>query len=154
MGTFALCNSCQAKFEAVHFSYVRERAQEETVDRVVLPLRAGDIREPLCCKAGPLQGMGHHQVVQKGCVLLPYFILLVNDTFFYGFIIGCFVCGFERRRVVGFTAERPSTQPATLTVLATCTSTSSSSRHRCLIENKATFWRNFQVRVQNNARGL
>ena len=50
------------------------------MDRIVLSLRAGDVWEPLGCETGPLQGMRHHQVIEKRSVLLPYFILLIDDT--------------------------------------------------------------------------
>ena len=37
----------------------------------------GDIRQPLSRKAGPLQGVGHNQVIEEWGVLLPDLILLV-----------------------------------------------------------------------------
>ena len=37
-----------------------------------------DVREPLCSKTGPLQGMSHDQVVQEWCVFLPYFVLFID----------------------------------------------------------------------------
>lgn len=38
----------------------------------------GDIREPLCCETGPLERMGHHQVVEERCVFLPYLVLFID----------------------------------------------------------------------------
>ena len=55
---------------------------------VVLALRLGDIWEPLSSEAGPLQGMRHHQVIEKWSVLLPYLVLFIDDSLLYSFIIG------------------------------------------------------------------
>lgn len=49
----------------------------------------GHIGKPLCSQAGPLQSMGHHQIVKKRGVLFPYFVLFVDHTFFYCVIKGC-----------------------------------------------------------------
>lgn len=43
--------------------------------RLVLP---GYIREPLSSKTGPFQCMCHYQIIQKGGVLLPYLVLLID----------------------------------------------------------------------------
>ena len=61
------------------------------MDGVVFPLWAGDIREPLGGEAGPLQGVCHYQVIEEGCVFLPYFVLFINDAFLHRLIICC-VC--------------------------------------------------------------
>ena len=63
-------------------------AQYEPVDTVVLPLRPGHVRQPLGRQAGPLQGVGHHQVVQEGRVLLPYLVLLVDDSLLHRLVEG------------------------------------------------------------------
>lgn len=62
--------------------------QQEAVDREVLSLWASDIRQPLCSQAGPFQGMGHHQVVEKWGVLLPDLVLFIDDPLLHSFIIG------------------------------------------------------------------
>ena len=64
-------------------------AQYQPVDTVVLPLRSGHVRQPLGCQAGPLQRMGHHQVVQEWCVLLPDLVLLVDNPLF-NCLVKCF----------------------------------------------------------------
>ena len=53
------------------------------MDGVVFSVWAGDIWEPLGSQAGPLQGMRHYQVIEKGCVFLPYLVLLINDAFLH-----------------------------------------------------------------------
>lgn len=37
-------------------------------------------RKPLNSKTRPLKSMGHNQVIQKRCVLLPDFIFFIDDT--------------------------------------------------------------------------
>lgn len=37
-------------------------------------------RKPLNGKARPLKSMGHNQVIQKRCILLPDFIFFIDDT--------------------------------------------------------------------------
>lgn len=54
---------------------------------IVLSLWSGDVREPLSRQAGPLQGMGHDKVVEEGCVLLPYLVLLVDDSLLHRLVI-------------------------------------------------------------------
>lgn len=56
---------------------------------IVLSLWPGDIREPLSGQAGPLQGVGHDKVVEEWSVLLPYLVLLVDDSLLHRLIIGC-----------------------------------------------------------------
>ena len=56
--------------------------------RVFFALWLCDVRQPLCSETRPLQGMGHHQVIEKGSVFLPYLVLLIDDPLFYSFIIG------------------------------------------------------------------
>ena len=58
----------------------RMSAEYKTVNGVVFAFWAGDVRQPLRCQRRPLQRMSHHQVVQERSVLLPYLVLLVNDT--------------------------------------------------------------------------
>ena len=38
----------------------------------------GHIGQPLSSEAGPLQRVGHHQIVQEGGVLLPDLVLLID----------------------------------------------------------------------------
>lgn len=59
------------------------------MDGVVFALRPGDVWEPLRSQAGPLQGVGHHQVVEERCVLLPYLVLFVHHSLLHRFVIGC-----------------------------------------------------------------
>ena len=35
--------------------------------------------EPVDCKAWPVQGVAHHNVIQEGSILLPNFVLLVHN---------------------------------------------------------------------------
>ena len=63
-------------------------SQDQPVDAVVLPLRPGHVGQPLGREAGPLQGVGHHQVVQEGGVLLPDLVLLVDDALLHRLIEG------------------------------------------------------------------
>ena len=62
--------------------------QDQPVDAVVLPLRPRHVREPLGREAGPLQGVGHHQVVEEGRVLLPDLVLLVDHPLLHRLIEG------------------------------------------------------------------
>ena len=64
-------------------------AEQQSVDGVVLALGACDVRQPLRRETGPLQGVGHHEVVEEGRVLLPYLVLLVYDTLFHCLIVSC-----------------------------------------------------------------
>ena len=45
-----------------------------------------DIGKPLRRQTWPLEGVSHHQVVQKRRVLLPYLVLLVDDSFLHGVV--------------------------------------------------------------------
>lgn len=52
----------------------------------------GDIRQPLGSEAGPLQGVGHHQVIEEGGVLLPYLVLFIDHPLLHGIVKrGCTV---------------------------------------------------------------
>lgn len=62
------------------------------MDRIVLPLRASDIGQPLGSQTGPLQGMGHHEVVQERSVLLPDLVLFIDDPLLHSLII-CWTIG-------------------------------------------------------------
>lgn len=67
-------------------------AQDEAVHRVVLAILLGHIGQPLGCQGGPLKGVGHHQIVQKRRVFLPYLVFLVYHALLDGIVKGfrCF----------------------------------------------------------------
>lgn len=52
------------------------------VYRVVLAFGPCNVWQPLCSERRPLQGMGHHQVIEEWCILLPYFIFFVDNSLF------------------------------------------------------------------------
>ena len=63
-------------------------SQDQPVDAVVLPLRPRHVGQPLGSQAGPLQGVGHYQVVEEGRVLLPDLVLLVDHPLLHRLIEG------------------------------------------------------------------
>ena len=65
--------------------------KNKSVNGIILPFGFCDVRKPLCSQRWPFQSMGHHQVVQKWCILLPYFILLVDDA-----LLNCIVESFYK----------------------------------------------------------
>ena len=67
----------------------RVSSQQQSVDGVVLAVRPRDPGQPLSSEAGPLQCVGHYKVIEKGRVLFPDFIFLVNDAFFHRLIVRC-----------------------------------------------------------------
>ena len=62
------------------------RAQDEPMDGIVLALGPGHVGQPLGGEGGPLQGVGHHQVIEKGRVLFPDLILLIDDALLHGLV--------------------------------------------------------------------
>lgn len=67
----------------------RVSSQQQSVDSVVLAVWSRDTGQPLSSEARPLECVGHYEVVEKGRVLFPDFIFLVNDAFFHRLIVGC-----------------------------------------------------------------
>ena len=51
------------------------------MDRIILVFGFSDIGEPLGGQARPLQGMGHHEVIKKWSVFLPYLVLFIDYAF-------------------------------------------------------------------------
>lgn len=45
-----------------------------------------DIRKPLGGEAGPLQGVGHDQIVQERGVLFPDLVLFIDNSFLHSII--------------------------------------------------------------------
>jgi hypothetical protein len=46
-------------------------------------------RQPLAGQAWPLQGMRNDYVIKKGSVLLPYFVLFLDDVLIYFRVVFC-----------------------------------------------------------------
>lgn len=55
-------------------------------DHVTVTCSPRHLGQPLHSEAGPFQSMCHDEIVKKWRVLLPYFILLIDNT-----LLGCLV---------------------------------------------------------------
>lgn len=52
----------------------------------VLPVYIG---QPLNCETRPFKGVCHNQVVEKRCILFPYFVFFVDNPLLHSIIIHC-----------------------------------------------------------------
>ena len=66
--------------EVVLFILRCVRAQDQLLHAVVFSRRLHAVWEPLHRQARPLEGVRHHQIVQKGRVLFPNLVLLGHET--------------------------------------------------------------------------
>ena len=85
----ATCSAPSSSRSLTYSRHSRMCAKQEPVNGVVLPLRPGDVRQPLCCQTGPLEGVRHHKIVEKRSVLFPYLVLFVHYPLFHRLVIGC-----------------------------------------------------------------
>lgn len=75
----------------------RVSAENQAVDCVVLAFGTSNVRQPLCGKRWPFESMSHDEVIEERSVLLPDFILLVDNSLFDGIVVEGFSWGIKKR---------------------------------------------------------